>query len=147
MLKYVRAHILSVNFVSVFRHNVPVKMPAYLRVVRSLSHVSVCYFECGTGWGCCGFQQVCSSATGTTGTNGSGGGVKDELDNAVPPHALLDVSVTRSKAELATRGGLANRHLPTSAKKQALSNSSSVKHRPLNPSTYFFIIIFLLMTI
>ncbi|KAF6202899.1 hypothetical protein GE061_003306 [Apolygus lucorum] len=66
-------------------------------------------------------RKVCS--TGAPG--GAGGGVKDELDNAVPPHALLDVSVTRSKAELATRGGLANRHLPTSAKKQQLSNSSS----------------------
>ncbi|XP_014248295.1 neurabin-1 isoform X2 [Cimex lectularius] len=61
-------------------------------------------------------RKVCSTGNG---------GAKDELDDAVPPHALLDVSVSRSKAELATRGGLANRHLPTSAKKQQLSNSSS----------------------
>ncbi|BET02951.1 SAM [Nesidiocoris tenuis] len=75
-------------------------------------------------------RKVCSNNGSNGGENGgtNGGavcGVKDELDNAVPPHALLDVSVSRSKAELATRGGLANRHLPTSAKKQALSNSSS----------------------
>ncbi|KAK9502988.1 hypothetical protein O3M35_011655 [Rhynocoris fuscipes] len=65
-------------------------------------------------------RKVCGTSPG-----GSNGAVKDELDDAVPPHALLDVSVSRAKAELATRGGLANRHLPTSAKKQALSNSSS----------------------
>ncbi|XP_073975208.1 protein phosphatase 1 regulatory subunit spinophilin isoform X4 [Rhodnius prolixus] len=68
-------------------------------------------------------RKVCG--TGGTSPGGSNGAVKDELDDAVPPHALLDVSVSRAKAELATRGGLANRHLPTSAKKQALSNSSS----------------------
>ncbi|KAL1128872.1 hypothetical protein AAG570_013406 [Ranatra chinensis] len=52
--------------------------------------------------------------------------VKEELDDAVPPHALLDVSVVKSKAELATRGGLANRQLPTSKKGGGgLSNSSS----------------------
>jgi neurabin len=51
--------------------------------------------------------------------------VKEELDDAVPPHALLDVSVSKSKAELATRGGLANRQLPSVKKSGALSNSSS----------------------
>lgn len=53
--------------------------------------------------------------------------VKEELDRAVPPHDLLDVSANKSKAELANRGGLANRQLPTSGKKSGgLSNSSSV---------------------
>ncbi|XP_076264918.1 protein phosphatase 1 regulatory subunit spinophilin isoform X4 [Rhynchophorus ferrugineus] len=50
--------------------------------------------------------------------------VKEELDRAVPPHELLDITATKSKAELATRGSLANRQLP-STKKGSLSNSSS----------------------
>ncbi|XP_025836703.1 uncharacterized protein LOC108734606 isoform X3 [Agrilus planipennis] len=50
--------------------------------------------------------------------------IKEELDKAVPPHELLDISASKSKAELATRGALANRQLPT-AKKGSLSNSSS----------------------
>ncbi|XP_050311669.1 neurabin-1 isoform X2 [Anthonomus grandis grandis] len=63
-------------------------------------------------------------------------GAKDELDSAVPPHELLDIKATRSKAELATRGSLANRQLPSGAAKKgggggsssgggSLSNSSS----------------------
>ncbi|XP_060519961.1 uncharacterized protein LOC132698107 isoform X4 [Cylas formicarius] len=50
--------------------------------------------------------------------------VKEEFDSAVPPHELLDIAATKSKAELATRGSLANRQLP-SVKKGSLSNSSS----------------------
>ncbi|XP_066255923.1 uncharacterized protein Spn isoform X3 [Euwallacea similis] len=50
---------------------------------------------------------------------------KEELDRAVPPHELLDITATKSKAELATRGSLANRQLPSGAKKGSLSNSSS----------------------
>lgn len=50
--------------------------------------------------------------------------VKEELDRAIPQHELLDVSVSKSKAELANRGGLANRQLP-SGKKGNMSNSSS----------------------
>uniref|UniRef100_A0AAR5P3K6 Neurabin-1 n=1 Tax=Dendroctonus ponderosae TaxID=77166 RepID=A0AAR5P3K6_DENPD len=49
---------------------------------------------------------------------------KEELDRAVPPHELLDITATKSKAELATRSSLANRQLP-SVKKGSLSNSSS----------------------
>jgi hypothetical protein len=53
--------------------------------------------------------------------------VKEELDRAVPPHELLDVSASKAKAELATRGGLAGRQLPTSKKGSGgLSSSSSV---------------------
>lgn len=52
--------------------------------------------------------------------------VKEEFDRAVPPHELLDVSANKSKAELATRGGLANRQLPTGKRSGGLSNSSSV---------------------
>jgi len=43
----------------------------------------------------------------------------------VPPHELLDITATKSKAELATRGSLANRQLPSGTKKGSLSNSSS----------------------
>ncbi|KAF5288291.1 hypothetical protein FQA39_LY04059 [Lamprigera yunnana] len=50
--------------------------------------------------------------------------IKEELDKAVPPHELLDISASKSKAELANRGALANRQLP-SGKKGSLSNSSS----------------------
>jgi len=49
--------------------------------------------------------------------------VKEELDRAVPPHELLDVSVSKSKAELAARG-LATRQLPTNSLRKSLSNSS-----------------------
>lgn len=50
--------------------------------------------------------------------------VKEELDRAIPAHCLLDNSAGKSKAELATRGGLANRQLPK--RSGGLSNSSSV---------------------
>lgn len=50
--------------------------------------------------------------------------IKEELDSAVPPHELLDISACKSKAELVNRGALANRQLP-STKKGSLSNSSS----------------------
>lgn len=50
--------------------------------------------------------------------------IKEEFDKAVPPHELLDISASKSKAELATRGALANRQLP-SGKKGSMSNSSS----------------------
>ncbi|KAG5890937.1 hypothetical protein JTB14_019875 [Gonioctena quinquepunctata] len=50
--------------------------------------------------------------------------IKEEFDRAVPPHELLDISASKSKAELAGRGALANRQLP-SVKKGSLSNSSS----------------------
>ncbi|XP_017057756.1 uncharacterized protein LOC108099026 isoform X3 [Drosophila ficusphila] len=46
--------------------------------------------------------------------------VKDELDAAVPQHELLDNSVNKTKIDLASRGGLANRQLPS-----ANGNSSS----------------------
>lgn len=52
--------------------------------------------------------------------------VKEELDRAVPAHRLLDNSAGKSKAELASRGGLANRQLPK--RSGGLSNSSSVRH-------------------
>ncbi|XP_017477051.1 PREDICTED: uncharacterized protein LOC108367039 isoform X2 [Rhagoletis zephyria] len=41
--------------------------------------------------------------------------IKDELDAAVPQHELLDNSVTKTKIDLASRGGLANRQLPSTA--------------------------------
>ncbi|XP_063931025.1 neurabin-1 isoform X4 [Zophobas morio] len=50
--------------------------------------------------------------------------LKEELDSVVPQHELLDISANKRKAELATRGALANRQLP-STKKGSLSNSSS----------------------
>lgn len=51
--------------------------------------------------------------------------VKEELDRAVPPHELLDVSLSKSKAELAARG-LATRQLPTNVLRKSVSNSSLV---------------------
>ena len=51
--------------------------------------------------------------------------VKEELDEAVPPHELLDVSASRAKGELASRGGLANRHLPSLKKTTSMSSASS----------------------
>lgn len=51
--------------------------------------------------------------------------VKEELDRAVPPHELLDVSLSKSKAELASRG-LASRQLPTNVLRKSTSNSSLV---------------------
>lgn len=51
--------------------------------------------------------------------------VKEELDEAVPPHELLDVSASRAKGELAARGGLANRHLPSLKKTTSMSSAGS----------------------
>ena len=39
---------------------------------------------------------------------------KEELDSAVPVHNLLDVSASKSKAQLAHRGTLGQRHRPSS---------------------------------
>ncbi|XP_054285488.1 neurabin-1 isoform X8 [Macrosteles quadrilineatus] len=50
---------------------------------------------------------------------------KEEFDKAVPQHELLDSSAHKSKAELAMRGGLANRQAPTGKRSGGLSNSSS----------------------
>ena len=50
--------------------------------------------------------------------------IKEELDQAVPAHCLLDNTAVKSKAGLASRGGLANRQLPK--RSGGLSNSSSV---------------------
>lgn len=50
--------------------------------------------------------------------------VKDEFDTAIPKHELLDSSASKSKKDLASRGALANRQLPSS-KKMGSSNSSS----------------------
>lgn len=49
--------------------------------------------------------------------------VKDELDSVVPQHELLDSSASKCKSDLASRGGLAKRQLPSG--KKSLSNSSS----------------------
>ncbi|KAL0271292.1 UNVERIFIED_CONTAM: hypothetical protein PYX00_008431 [Menopon gallinae] len=49
--------------------------------------------------------------------------IKEELDRAVPQHELLDSSIIKAKGELGTKGGLANRQLPSG--KKSLSNSSS----------------------
>lgn len=50
--------------------------------------------------------------------------VKDEFDTAIPKHELLDSTASKSKKDLASRGALANRQLPSS-KKLGSSNSSS----------------------
>ncbi|XP_022212422.2 uncharacterized protein LOC111067572 isoform X13 [Drosophila obscura] len=53
--------------------------------------------------------------------------VKDELDAAVPQHELLDNSVNKMKIDLASRGGLANRQLPSAngANGNGIGNSNS----------------------
>lgn len=57
--------------------------------------------------------------------------VKEELDEAVPQHELLDSSVNRSKAELAARG----RQLPSSVKKTSSGSlNSSSEGNSLNDS-------------
>ena len=38
---------------------------------------------------------------------------KEELDNAIPFHTLLDVSANKSKAQLAHKGTLGQRHRPS----------------------------------
>ncbi|XP_043192403.1 uncharacterized protein LOC122365332 isoform X1 [Amphibalanus amphitrite] len=48
---------------------------------------------------------------------------REELDRAVPPHELLDTSASRSRAQLASKGGLSQRHPPNL--KRNTSNSSS----------------------
>ncbi|XP_030386241.1 uncharacterized protein LOC115633036 isoform X2 [Scaptodrosophila lebanonensis] len=50
--------------------------------------------------------------------------VKDELDAAVPQHELLDNSVNKTKIELASRGGLANRQLPSANGSNGAANGN-----------------------
>ena len=52
--------------------------------------------------------------------------IKEELDDAVPQHELLDVSASRAKGDLALRGGLANRHLPSLKKTSSMSSGGSL---------------------
>lgn len=52
--------------------------------------------------------------------------VKEELDQAISSHSLFDDVTGKSEAELASRGGLANRQLPK--RPGGLSNSSSVSN-------------------
>ncbi|XP_039149665.1 uncharacterized protein LOC6736500 isoform X1 [Drosophila simulans] len=52
--------------------------------------------------------------------------VKDELDAAVPQHELLDNSVNKTKIDLASRGGLANRQLPSANGNSSTSNGAAV---------------------
>ncbi|XP_017955456.1 uncharacterized protein LOC108650717 isoform X4 [Drosophila navojoa] len=58
--------------------------------------------------------------------------VKDELDAAVPQHELLDNSVNKTKIELASRGGLANRQLPSSNVPNGSSSSNGAGELLLN---------------
>ncbi|XP_016965555.1 uncharacterized protein LOC108034869 isoform X5 [Drosophila biarmipes] len=51
--------------------------------------------------------------------------VKDELDAAVPQHELLDNSVNKTKIDLASRGGLANRQLPSANGNSNPSNGAA----------------------
>ena len=57
---------------------------------------------------------------------------KEELDNAVPFHTLLDVSATKSKAQLAHRGTLGQRHRPSN---EALKRSI-LRRAPSNASNF-----------
>uniref|UniRef100_A0A1I8Q7X3 Neurabin-1 n=1 Tax=Stomoxys calcitrans TaxID=35570 RepID=A0A1I8Q7X3_STOCA len=51
--------------------------------------------------------------------------VKDELDAAVPQHELLDSSASKTKSDLASRGGLANRQLPSGTNSNTSSSASN----------------------
>ncbi|KAF4517198.1 hypothetical protein B566_EDAN007905, partial [Ephemera danica] len=51
--------------------------------------------------------------------------VKEELDRAVPPHELLDVSASKARVDLVRGGVLAGRQLPTPNKKSPISSSGS----------------------
>ncbi|XP_073838926.1 protein phosphatase 1 regulatory subunit spinophilin isoform X12 [Musca autumnalis] len=51
--------------------------------------------------------------------------VKDELDAAVPQHELLDNSANKTKSDLASRGGLANRQLPSGNNSNTSSSASN----------------------
>lgn len=50
---------------------------------------------------------------------------KEELDVAVPPTELLDNSFSKAKGELASRGGLANRQLPSLKKTSSTASANS----------------------
>ncbi|CAG0885598.1 unnamed protein product [Darwinula stevensoni] len=62
-------------------------------------------------------ESSISSSKASTTLVGVGMNVKEELDRAVPPTQLLDVSAQKQKAELASRGSLANRQLPSMLRK------------------------------
>ena len=47
------------------------------------------------------------------------------MDDAVPAHELLDTSYNKDKAELASKGGLANRKSPSVTKGPSFSSSVS----------------------
>ena len=55
--------------------------------------------------------------------------LKEELDRAVPPHELLDTSANRSRAELASKGGLSQRHPPNLKRNTSNSSSGSMVRR------------------
>lgn len=48
--------------------------------------------------------------------------MKEDLDVAVPPTELLDNSFSKAKGELAARGGLAKRQLPSLKKASSVSS-------------------------
>ena len=78
-------------------------------------------------------QEVLGSVPLEKETRGS----EESLDECVPPHALLDVSAGRAKADLANRGGLANRNLPSGMRRpsfdRSLEDLDAVS--PMSPST------------
>ena len=53
---------------------------------------------------------------------------KEELDKAIPFHSLLDVSASKSKAELAHKGLLSSRHKPSADALRAAMLRKSVSH-------------------
>merc|ERR1719357_2513746 len=53
---------------------------------------------------------------------------KEELDEAIPPHSLLDISASKSKAELAHKGLLSSRHRPSTEALRAAMLRKSVSH-------------------
>ena len=61
------------------------------------------------------------------------GDTSEDLDSVVPQHQLLDVSASRAKGDLASRGGLAGRHLPSLKKTSSMSSAGSLVSRDSSP--------------
>ena len=72
---------------------------------------------------------------------------KEELDNAVPFHILLDVSAHRSRAKLAHKGLLTTRHRPSEeslrggTRRNSNSSNTKVNYIPIVHKKFFALLI------
>ena len=65
-------------------------------------------------------EELTLSDTDAPNTGGALRSSTESLDDCVPPHALLDVSAGKAKAELANKGGLAKRNLPSGVRRASM---------------------------